>query len=138
MIQTGGKNLSLTDKSELRKFGLLIASIFIAIGIISLLKGKDLNLYLIIIALIMFLFALVMPNLLSPIYKGWMKVGKVLGRVNSLLILSVIFYLVVTPIGFIFRMFKTNSKKFAHKSNKDSYWIKTTPSDTKEDMKRMF
>ena len=67
-----------------------------------------------------------------------MKVGRILGRVNTFLILSIIFYLFVTPLGFEYKIFSAGSKKFAHSSNKNSYWIKRDPVNSKEEMKRTF
>jgi hypothetical protein len=138
MMQIGEENLNSTDKKELRKFGLLIGSVFMVIGIIPLLKGRELNLYLIFVAIPIILLGLIIPVYLSPVYKIWMKIGKVLGRINSFLILSVIFYLVVTPIGFIYRIFKADSRKFAYRTNNDSYWIRRHHNNPKEDMKRLF
>ena len=138
MILIGGKNLNLIDKRELRKFGLVVSLILTIIGVISILKGRELNLSLIAISAVLCLLALIMPNLLSPVYKVWMKIGNVLGRITSFLILSIIFYLIVMPIGLIYRMFNTNSKKFAYKSGTNSYWVKKPQSNPKEYMKRLF
>lgn len=138
MIQTGEKNLNSTDIRELRKFGLLIGSILIMIGVVPVLKGKDLNIYMIFIAIPLFLLALLMPRSLSPLYKGWMWIGKILGRINSFLILSIIFYLFVTPTGIIYRMFSVDTRKFTYKSDNNSYWIRRQKSDPKKDMKRLF
>lgn len=125
------------EKNELRKFGLITGSIFIIMGVFPFLKGKHLNLPLIVIASLLVLLSIVTPNLLSPVYKVWMKIGKILGRINSFLILSIIFYLVITPVGFIYRIFKADSKKFTYKSG-NSYWIKRLQGNPKEDMKRLF
>lgn len=138
MITIGKKSLTLTEKGELRKFGLIVGCIFLALGLSPILKGKDSNLFLIIPALILIFFALVLPNVLSPFYKVWMRLGRILGKINSFLILSMIFYFVFVPFGIIQRMFKKNSEKFAHKTGKDSYWIKKAASNSKSDMKRTF
>ena len=138
MIQTGEKSLSSTNNSELKKFGLLIGSILVVIGIFPAIKGRALNLYPIITGAVFILLAVLAPNLLSPVHKGWMKVGKILGRVNTFLILSIIYFLFITPFGFAYRIFGSGSKKFTHKSNKNSYWIKRTPANPKEEMKRTF
>ena len=138
MIQTGGKSLNSTNNSELKKFGLLIGLIFVVIGFFPAIKGRALNLYLIIIGVVFILLAVLAPNLLSPVHKGWMKVGKILGRINTFLILSIIFFLFITPYGFAYKIFGSSSKKFAHRLSKKSYWIKRNPANPKEEMKRKF
>ncbi len=138
MIQTGEKSLNLTNNSELKKFGLLVGAVLSVIGVFPAFRGRALNLYLVIIGVIFILLAVIAPGLLSPVYKGWMKVGKILGRVNTFLILSIIFYLFMTPLGFARKIFGSGSKKFAHGSNKNSYWIKRNPVNPKEEMKRTF
>ena len=109
-----------------------------AIGVIPLLKGKELNLYLIGIAAAFSIVGFLKPEILSPIYKIWMRVGEVLGRINSFVILSVIFYLVLTPLGILIRLFTTTPNKFKFKYNSDTHWIKRDAVDVKKDMKRMF
>jgi len=138
MIQTGEKSLNSTKNSELKKFGLLVGSILVLIGIFPAIKGREPNLYLIIIGIIFLLLVVLVPSLLSPVYKGWMKVGRILGRINTFLILSIIFYLFITPLGFARKIFGSGSKKFAHKLSKNSYWIKRNPVNPKEAMKRTF
>lgn len=129
--------MNLIEKVEARKFGFIVGSIFIILGLLSAFKDKGINLSLIIPASILFLLALIVPGFLVPIYKVWMRLGAILGRINSFLILSIIFYCVVTPIGLIRRIFSKGSK-FAYKTAKGSYWIKRASNNTVEDMKRMF
>ena len=138
MTQTGEKSLSSTKNSELKKFGLLVGSVFAAIGVFPAVRGRGLNLYFLIIGAAFIILAVSMPNLLSPVHKGWMKVGKILGRINTFLILSIIFYLFVTPLGFARKIFGSGHKKFTHKLSKNSYWIKRNPINPKEEMKRRF
>jgi len=135
---TGEKNLSLIDNSELRKFGLVVGSVLMLIGVFPVVKGGDLNAYLMIIAAILVVLAILAPAILSPVYKIWVKIGNVLGRINSFLLLSIIFFFILTPIGLISRIFKGNSMRFYKKKNMSSYWIKRGPGGTGEEMKRMF
>lgn len=130
--------MNLIEKIEARKFGFIVGSIFIIMGLLSAFKDKGVNLSLIIPSSILFLLALIAPGLLVPIYKVWMRLGAILGRINSFLILSIIFYCVVTPIGLVMRIFSKDSEKFAYKTAKDSYWIKRASNNPVEDMKRMF
>lgn len=128
----------MIDKDKLRKFGLVIGCIFTGFGFAPVFHNNNPNILLIDIALILFTAALIMPNLLLPLYTMWYSFGRVIGKINSFLILSIIFYLVFTPIGIIRRMFKKNTNKFMHKTAVNSYWIKKDSADTKESMQRTF
>lgn len=138
MIQIGGKNLNSINKVELKKFGFVVGIIFIVLGFYPLIIGKPFNFYLFLTGGIFIILALFIPNSLSIIYKAWMKVGYVLGKINTFLILSAIYFLILTPIGIISRNFGRNSEKFQFRPDKDSYWIKKTPINVKENMKKIF
>lgn len=131
--------MSLTDTkiSELRKFGIIIGSVLIVLGTFPLLHGKESNLYLIFPGGLLFITALICPALLGPINKIWLKAGHLLGRINSFITLSVIFYVIFTPMRLLVGTF-SKEKKFAFKLSKDSYWIRRNQENFRETMKRQF
>lgn len=116
----------------------MLGFVLAALGVFPVFKGKEMNLILITPAAALFLLALTMPNLLLPLHRVWMRLGEVLGRINSFIILSVIFYFFLTPFGVIRRLLTANPEKFAYKTSRDSYWMKRVPGDPKEEMKRPF
>ncbi len=138
-IKIGGKSLNSIEerKKELRKFGLLVGGIFVCLGVLPLVKGKGINYFLVAPGAGLCFFGLVRPLFLSPFYAVWMRVGHVLGRVNSFVILSVIYYLFFTPIR-LFRMLFSKERRFAFRTGAASYWIKRSPEDFRETMKRQF
>ncbi len=138
MIRTGEKSLTLTEKAELRKFGLIVGCIFLALGLSPILKGKDSNFFMIVPAIILIFLAVILPKILLPFYRVWMRLGKTLGKINSFIILSLIFYFVLTPLGIVKKAFKIDSEKFSHKTNKTSYWIKKISCNSKDYLKRIF
>lgn len=138
MITIGKKSLTLTEKGELRKFGLIVGCIFLALGLSPILKGKDSNFFLIAPAIILIFSAVILPKILLPFYRVWMRLGKTLGKINSFIVLSLIFYFVLTPLGIIRRALKIDSRKFAHRRNENSHWIKKIPDNPKDNMKRTF
>ncbi len=96
------------DKKGLRSFGLITGAI------IAVLFGLFFPLVLLdrpvptwpwVIAGVLWLWALALPNTLRPVYHGWMHVGHVLGWVNTRIILGVVFYVVVLPMGLVMRIF---------------------------------
>jgi len=129
--------LTNTKTGELRKFGIIVGSVLIVLGTFRLPKARDLNLYLVLPGGLLFIAALIRPTLLGPVNKIWLRAGHVLGRINSFIILSVIFYLIFTPMRLLVRTF-SKEKKFAFKMSKDSYWIRRKQEDFGETMKRQF
>jgi hypothetical protein len=132
--------LSSTDTrnlSELRKFGFIVGSILIALGAFPVLKGKEISFFLLVPGILFFITALACPSLLMPINRIWMKVGHLLGRINSFIILSIIFYIIFTPMRVLITIV-SKEKKFAFKTEKGSNWIKRKKENYKETMKRQF
>ncbi|MDJ0597631.1 MAG: SxtJ family membrane protein [Crocosphaera sp.] len=104
------------DKRGLGDFGLLMATIIALLFglILPLLWGHNLPLIPWIIAGILASLALLIPQSLSPIYQGWMRVAQVLAWVNSRLILGLIFFIIVIPMAMIMKIIKRDplNRKF--------------------------
>lgn len=95
------------DLKELRRFGFTIS---IAIGLlfgllIPFLKHKPYVIWPWIVAAILFLWTLIIPSTLKNFYKVWMKIGMFLGRINTTILLVLVFFIVITPIGFVMKLF---------------------------------
>ena len=106
-----------------KNFGIIFAILFLVISFWPLLKGEDLRNWSLIIALIFLVLGLINSKILTPLNQIWFKFGLLLGRIVSPLIMGVIFFFVVTPIGFIMRILGKDLLNL--KFNKDkSYWIK--------------
>ncbi len=85
---------------QLRSFGLLVGGIFAVISLWPVVwHGEGLRIWAIIVAGVLAVPAVVMPKSLKLIYRGWMAIGDVLGWINTRIILGIVFYGVVTPIG---------------------------------------
>ncbi len=94
------------DKNGLRQFGLTTGSIVAGLFGVLLpwLLGLAFPVWPWIIAGILILWALAAPSSMRPAYYGWMRFGLVIGAVMTRLILGIVFYLVVLPIGFVMRL----------------------------------
>jgi hypothetical protein len=91
-------------KKMLRSFGLLVGAIFAVIGFWPLLwRHQDPRWWSVILGTCLVVSGIVLPSILLWPYKGWMKLGHVLGWINTRIILGLVFYAVVTPIGVIRR-----------------------------------
>ena len=98
------KNIS---KKILREFGFLLGFGFpLIIGfLIPLISGHGFRFWTLWLGIIFLFFAILKPNFLKRPYKLWMKLGHILGWINSRLILGVIFIIVLMPIAFFMRIF---------------------------------
>ena len=93
------------NRAQLRNFGLIVGGIFGLIGLWPVVvRGGSLRLWAIALALALILPALVAPRILAPAHRVWMILGDGLGWVNTRIVLGLIFFGVVTPIGFVLRL----------------------------------
>lgn len=118
---------------EIRKWALVMAALFAIIGIIQFLAWHHQKAALVfwIIAAVFFLPGLLAPALLKPVYGLWMKFAAALAWVNTRIILSLVFFLVFTPIGLILRLLSKDLIKEKWDSKATTYWIEreATPFD---------
>ncbi|MGK7877325.1 MAG: SxtJ family membrane protein [Xenococcaceae cyanobacterium] len=104
------------NRKELRDFGLLTGAIVaILFGLVlPWLRGHSLPQIPWIIAAILWFFAVLAPATLKPVYQVWMRIGLVLGWVNTRIILGIVFYGLIMPMGAIMRLFNRDpmARKF--------------------------
>jgi hypothetical protein len=93
-------------KKDYRSFGIIVGAIFLLVFGLALpyWKAKSINQYFSIGGLALIAIAVVLPILLKYPYLVWMKIGEVLGFINTRIILSIIFYILFTPFGIIRRI----------------------------------
>lgn len=115
------KTIKSTDK-DLKKFGITVGLIVGLIGIVLLFRGKTVYIYFVISALLLILPAIVFPKILLPIQKAWMTLAVILGWVMTRVILSILFYIIVTPIGVISRVFGKQFLEIKSDRSQHSYW----------------
>ena len=105
-----------------RSFGLVFSIVFLLIAIYPLINSEELRVWSLIIAIIFLVLGLINSKILTPLNKLWFKFGLLLGRIVSPVIMAVIFFLVVTPIGLFMRMIGRDLLNLKFNKNK-SYWI---------------
>lgn len=115
------------SKSQYRKFGMTLSVFFVGIfaGLVPWLTEQSIPLWPFMIACALGSCALVLPSLLRYVYTPWMKVGHVLGWINTRIILSLIYFLVITPLGVCLRCFKHDPMAKKYDQNVDTYRQKT-------------
>ena len=121
--------------SSNRSFGIVFFSVFLLISIYPLLNDGNIRFWSLIIALIFLILAILNSKILTPLNKIWFKFGLFLGKVISPIVMIIIFFFVVTPIGFIMRILCKDILNLKKNNNK-SYWIEK--SEPKSNMKNQF
>ncbi len=117
---------------QLRSFGLLVGAIFAVISLWPLIwHGEALRLWAIIAAGVLAVPAVVMPKSLKLIYRGWMAIGDVLGWINTRIILGIVFYGVVTPMGAIMRLRGHDPMQRRWEPEADTYRVNRAPREAK-------
>ena len=109
-------------KRELRKFGITMGVVLMVLGGFSWWRGKDF--YFLIVSTAFIFLGLVTPFVLKPVNKLWMSLAILMSWFMTRVILSALFYLGLTPMGFLARLFGKDflEVKF-DKSTSKSYWI---------------
>ena len=128
-----------TEPRDLRKFGLLVGGVLVLLGLWFVFRHKPWHPWLWVPGAGLMAFALIAPRGLKQIHLGWMILAITLGLVVSTILLTLFFYVVVTSIGMLARLF---GKDFLARkwSNSPSYWLVRPTSEAKQprDYERQF
>ncbi|MCC6196673.1 MAG: sxtJ, partial [Burkholderiales bacterium] len=124
---------------ELRRFGLVLALTVIAVfvGLLPWLFGHGMPRWPWPVAAALSALAAFGPRLLAPVHRGWMVIGHALGWVNSRIVLTAIFFLMIMPIGLVLRLFGKNPIAREPDADATSYRIASTDNHGKR-MERPF
>ena len=121
--------------SSNRSFGIVFFIVFILIAFYPLINQGEVRIWSVLVSLFFLIFGVINSKILTPLNKIWFKFGLFLGKIISPIVMGVIFFFVVTPIGLLMRIFKKDLLNLKY-NNRNSYWIKKT--DLKSKMKNQF
>ena len=125
----------MQNKSSNKSFGMVFFIVFLLIGIYPLLNQEDVRIWSLVISSIFLILGLLDSKILYPLNKIWFKFGILLGKIVSPLVMGIIFFIVVTPIGLLMKLLKKDLLNL--KFNKhNSYWVEKR--ETKSKMKNQF
>jgi len=120
--------ISINNMPSERSFGLLFTLVFISVGMYSVYKSLPpaLTLPLFLAAILFLAASLLKPKLLTPLNKSWFLLGFLMGKLISPIVLGFIFFLLITPIAVITRVFGRDELKL-HKQIRKSHWVDRNP-----------
>ena len=118
-----------------KSFGLVFFVVFFLISVYPLLNAENIRFWSLIVAIIFLTLGLLNSKILTPLNKIWFKFGLLLGSIVSPIVMSIIFFFVVTPISLIMRILGKDILNLKW-NNSNSYWIEK--SGPKSKMKNQF
>ncbi len=125
-------------RSDLRSFGLALGAIFLLIAGISFWRGHAHHAQIwSCVGGPLILLGVVWPDILKPLQKAWMVLGLLMGWVMSRVILIVLFYTVVFPVGLLMRLAGKDPLERRQGPPKNSYW-KMRPAQSRKDFENPF
>jgi hypothetical protein len=122
----------------LRRFGFTVGSVILPLGCVLLWRHRGAGWPLITIGTVLVLAAVLTPSRLKWVYGPWMITSIALGWIVSQILLTLAFFLVVTPIGLLQRLFGKRAIDIAFKANTSSYWQARTAHPVPEDYEKQF
>ena len=118
-----------------KSFGIVFFIVFLIIAIYPILSNGNFRLWSLVVSLVFLILGLINSRFLTPLNKLWFKFGIFLGKIISPIIMGIIFFLVVTPIGLLMRLLKKDVLNLKFNDNK-TYWIEKNGPKSK--MKNQF
>jgi len=126
------------SKKILRKFGVMVGGIFLLIGFWIYYSSQNfVCLIFLFIGTMLLVSGLIFPTTLSLVYKVWMGLAFTLGWLMSRILLTILFYFVITPIGLLAKLVGKDFLDINYKLKRESYWI-IRPENKKADYTKMY
>ena len=115
-------------------FGILFFIFFLIVGLYPLISNKPIRIWSVAVSLVFLIITIFKPNLFTFLNKLWIKFGILLGKIMSPIVMGLVFFFVVTPIGIFVKVLKKDVMGL--KRGASSYWI--TREDKIQSMKKQF
>ena len=128
------KNLSNIKRKNNIAFGILFFFFFLVIGLYPLISSGTIRIWSITLSLAFLIITIIKPNLFTSLNKLWVKFGILLGKIVSPIVMGLVFFFVVTPIGILVKILKKDVMGL--KRGASSYWI--IREDKVQTMKKQF
>ncbi len=110
-----------------RAFGFWFSGIFLTIALVVWYKTGNLKIWLLALSAVFGLLGAIRPSILSPLNRMWTKLGLLMGKVVSPIVMGILFFGVVTPMGVVMRIAGKDLLRLKFKPDDKSYWIPRDP-----------
>ena len=117
------------SRKDLVKFGVTLGIFFAVLAFFLFWRGRGLKVPLLCASGFFFFFAAAWPGFLRPAQKVWMALALVMGRIVSSVILTLVFYFLLTPIGVFLRITGKDFLEKDWKRRRNTYWLDRSPKD---------
>lgn len=114
----------IKKRSSNRSFGLLFFIIFLIIGLWPLLKNNTVNVTFLIFSIPFLILGFLNSSLLTSLNIAWTKLGEILGKLIAPIIMFLIYFIFLTPISILVRIFGKDLIGLKISKKSKSYWIK--------------
>ena len=131
------KNIK-SEKKDLRNFGITIGLILLVIAGYLFFKEKESFQMFITIGFTLLFISFIIPVVFKPVFLIWMSFATILGWFMTHVILSLLYYTIITPIGVISRLFGKQFLELKWDQSKESYWNKRLVEGNNNDYKKQF
>ena len=122
-----------------RNFGFTMAAVFALIGGYSLYKGTSHAPFWLGAAAVFAGLTLWRPRWLNPANRAWLKLGLVMYHVVNPVIMALLFFIVILPIGLVMRLFGKDFLRLAWDRSSSTYWLsRADPRPPSESMRQQF
>jgi len=111
------------SKSSNKSFGILFFIVFSIYGILPIFEADELRTWSLIIAIVFLVLGLLNSKVLYPLNLAWIKFGEILGKIVAPIVMGLIYFIIITPIGLCMRIFGKDLLKIKFSKN-NSYWLK--------------
>ena len=128
------KKLNRISKKNNITFGILFFIFFLIIGLHPLISDGVIRIWSVLFSLVFLIITIIRPNLFTFLNRLWIQFGIFLGKIISPIVMGLVFFFVVTPIGMLVRILKKDVMGL--KTGASSYWIKRE--DKLQSMKKQF
>jgi uncharacterized membrane-anchored protein YitT (DUF2179 family) len=125
MLKEEFKNIN-EKKKDLRKFGVTVGVVLLAIGVVLFYFEKPSSIYFTVIGGLLILFGALFPKILKPLNRIWMSLAIILGFIMSRVILTILFYIVLTPIAILAKLVGKRFMVLKYDKSANTYWEKRT------------
>lgn len=131
-VLTPGTHERLVDAEAMtvgsnRSFGIVFSVLFAFLGLGPLLRGRPPRGWALVVAAVFLVAALALPRMLEPLHRVWLRFGLVLHACISPVIMGLVFYTTVTPIGLVRRWLGKDPLRLRLDRNAVTYWIERHP-----------